>query len=112
MVSGAEWMGARVYDPASFGFVSTDPLPGVLGTGWLGNGYAFVGNDPLHAVDPWGLRPVTDAELRAYASAHNGAIAKAGEWIGDNWEYIVGGVAIVAGVALMFTGVVGRSGLH
>ncbi|WP_187977399.1 DUF6531 domain-containing protein [Mycetocola sp. JXN-3] len=111
MVSGAEWMGARVYDPASFGFVSTDPLPGVLGTGWLGNGYAFVGNDPLHAVDPWGLRPVTDAELQAYASAHNGAIAKAGEWIGDNWEYIVGGVAIVAGVALMFTGVGGPIGV-
>ena len=69
-VGGLEWLGARVYDPASRGFLSVDPLDPVPGAGWAGNPYSYAGNDPLHALDPLGLRPVTDAELKAYAAAH------------------------------------------
>lgn len=114
-VAGVEWLGARAYDPASHGFLSVDPLPPVLGAGWSGNPYAYAGNDPVHLLDPSGLRPITDAELRAYAHQQQGALAVAGESVGDwwshNWEYVVGGLAIAAGVALMFTGVGGPAGL-
>jgi len=110
-VAGLEWMGARVYDPAARGFLSTDPLAPVTGAAWWGNPYSYAGNDPLHALDPLGLRPATDADLDAYAHANQGAFAAAGEWWGDNWEYVVAGAAIVAGVALMFTGVGGPAGI-
>jgi RHS repeat-associated protein len=110
-VAGLEWLGARVYDPASRGFLSADPLDPVPGAGWSGNPYAFAGNDPLHALDPTGLRPVTDAELKAYAASNNGALSAAGDWLGDNWEYVAGGAMVVAGGVLMATGVGGPAGV-
>lgn len=115
LVDGREWMQARVYDPGSRGFLSTDPLEPVLGAGWAGNPYSFAGNDPLNQSDPWGLKPVTDEELQAYRDSNNGALADAAsavtDWVGDNWEYIAAGAMIVAGVALMATGVGGPVGL-
>lgn len=110
-IAGLEWLGARAYDPVSRGFLSTDPLAPVLGAGWDGNPYAYAGNNPLNTTDPTGLRPLTDAELKAYDSSAGGALAAAGNWLGDNWEYIVAGAAVVAGVALMFTGVGGPVGM-
>lgn len=109
-VAGLEWLGARVYDPAVRGFLSTDPLPAVTGAAWSGNPYAYAGNDPLHALDPHGLSPATDADLAAYAKGNQGAFAAAGEWWSENWEYVVAGVAIAGGVLLMFTGVGGPAG--
>ncbi|WP_152363791.1 polymorphic toxin-type HINT domain-containing protein [Microlunatus speluncae] len=115
LVDGREWMQARVYDPSSRGFLSTDPLDPVLGTGWAGNPYSFAGNDPMNQSDPWGLQPVTDEELQAYRDSNNGALAAAWNattsWVADNWEYIAAGAMIVAGVALMATGVGGPVGL-
>jgi RHS repeat-associated protein len=110
-VDGLEWLGARVYDPASRGFLSVDPLDPVPGAGWAGNPYSYAGNDPLHALDPLGLSPVTDAELRAYAGAHQGALHAAGDWMKDNWEYVAGGAMVVAGGVLMATGVGGPAGM-
>ncbi|MCQ2001005.1 DUF6531 domain-containing protein [Arthrobacter zhaoxinii] len=101
-VAGLEWMGARAYDPAARGFLSTDPLAPVLGAGWDGNPYAYAGNNPLNASDPTGLRPLTDEDLKAYDAANRGALAATGDWFADNWEYVVGGAAILGGVALMF----------
>ncbi|MHA7145805.1 DUF6531 domain-containing protein [Arthrobacter sp. TmT3-37] len=101
-VAGLEWLGARAYDPATRGFLSTDPLAPVLGAGWDGNPYAYAGNNPLNTTDPTGLRPLTDDELKAYDGSTGGAIAAAGDWLGDNWEYVVGGAAIVGGAALLF----------
>ena len=106
-VGGLEWLGARVYDPASRGFLSVDPLDPVPGAGWAGNPYSYAGNDPLHALDPMGLRPVTDAELKAYAAQHAGAISAAGDFMKDNWEYVAGGAMVVAGGVLIATGVGG-----
>jgi RHS repeat-associated protein len=110
-VAGLDWLGARVYDPSTRGFLSTDPLAPVLGAGWAGNPYSYAGNDPLHALDPLGLRPATDADLDAYAKANQGALADAGGWWGENWEYVAAGAAIAIGVGLMFTGVGGPVGM-
>ncbi|WP_258059652.1 RHS repeat-associated core domain-containing protein [Rathayibacter rathayi] len=100
-----EWLGHRTYDPGTRGFLTVDPLEAVTGAGWSGNPYSYAGNDPLHAVDPTGLRPVSDADLRAYRDGNNGAFAAAGDWWFNNGEYIAAGALVAIGVALMFTGV-------
>jgi RHS repeat-associated protein len=48
---------ARFYDPELGRFLSRDPL-GIWGDGvGLGNGYAYVGNNPANRTDPFGLGP-------------------------------------------------------
>lgn len=106
-IGGMEWLGARVYDPVAKGFLSTDPLAPVIGAGWSGNPYSYAGNDPLHAVDPLGLRPATDKDLQAYRDAHQGSLKT---WA-DEHAYLIAGAALVVGVALMFTGVGGPAGI-
>ncbi|MBP6684761.1 MAG: type IV secretion protein Rhs, partial [Leucobacter sp.] len=135
-VAGLEWMGARAYDSVTRGFLSVDPLEPPTGAAWSANPYAFAGNDPLHATDPLGLAPVSDAALRGYALGLQGPLAKAeslagrvltdtfgsiqrtaasvAEGVGnfiDEHAVILGSVAVVAGVALMFTGVGGPIGI-
>jgi len=110
-IGGLEWLGARVYDPSARGFLSVDPLAPVTGAAWSGNPYSYAGNDPMHAVDPLGLRPATDADMKAFANANQGAFAAAGKWWDENWEYVAAGAAIVGGVALMCTGVGGPAGI-
>lgn len=86
------------------------PSPPVLGAGWDGNPNAYAGNNPLNTTDPTGLRPLTDEELKAYDGSNRGAFAAAGEWWENKWEYVAAGAAIVAGIALMCTGVGGPVG--
>ena len=109
-VAGLDWLGARAYDPATRGFLSVDPLPAVAGAAWAHDPYNYAGNDPLHAVDPSGLRPVTDAELQAYRDSNNGAFAAVGDWVSNNWEYLAGGAMVIAGGVLVATGVGGPLG--
>ncbi|WP_461173928.1 DUF6531 domain-containing protein [Arthrobacter sp. Z1-9] len=90
-IAGLEWLGARAYDSASRGFLSTDPLVPVLGAGWDGNPYAYAGNNPLNTTDPTGLRPLTDDELKAYDKS-----------AGSHWEYVVAGLAVAGGIAALF----------
>ncbi|MDR6639738.1 DUF6531 domain-containing protein [Paenarthrobacter nitroguajacolicus] len=90
-IAGLEWLGKRAYDPATRGFLSTDPLAPVLGAGWDGNPYAYAGNNPLNTSDPTGLRPLTDADLKAYDQS-----------AGSHWEYVVAGLAVAGGIAAMF----------
>ncbi|ORC18621.1 hypothetical protein A7979_11555 [Rothia nasimurium] len=111
VVAGIELMGARGYDPVTASFLSVDPLVPVVGAAWGSNPYSFAGNNPVMMSDPWGLRPATDADLAAYREANQGALADAGDWVADNWEYVAAGAMVVAGVALMFTGVGGPAGL-
>lgn len=111
LVAGLEWLGARAYDPATRGFLSTDPLAPVLGAGWDGNPYAYAGNDPLGALDPSGLRPLTDKELKAYDDSSRGAFSAVGHFMADNWEYFAGGAMVIAGGVLMATGVGGPVGM-
>ncbi|WP_161606232.1 DUF6531 domain-containing protein [Microlunatus speluncae] len=110
-IAGLEWLGARAFDPATRGFLSVDPLDPVPGAGWSGNPYAYAGNDPLHALDPTGLSPVTDEELKAYAASNDGAASAVVDWVGDNWEYLAGGAMVIAGGVLMATGVGGPAGM-
>ena len=112
-----EWLGARVYDPASRGFLSTDPLEPTTGAGWSGNPYSYAGNDPMHALDPTGLHPVTDAELQAYRDSNGigGTLSSAWNatksWMKNNWEYVAGGAMVLAGGVLIATGVGGPVGM-
>ncbi len=107
-----EWLGARPYDPATHEFVATDPVPPVTGAGWAANPYHYAGNNPLAFSDPTGLHPLTDDELRKQT---RGWLADAWDattdWVSHNWEYIVAGVAIAGGIALMCTGVGGPAGI-
>jgi len=115
-VDGLEWMGARVYDSATRGFLSVDPLDPVPGTAWSANPYAYAGNDPLHALDPAGLRPVTDAELQEYRDSNgiggtfDTVTSAVGGWLKDNWEYVAGGAVVIGGAVLVATGVGGPVG--
>ncbi len=104
---GMEWLGARVYDPTTRGFLSVDPLDPVPGTGWSGNPYSYAGNDPVHATDPTGLRPLTDADLQAYQDSHQGWMNDVGDWAADNWEYVAAGAMVIGGAALMFAPIPG-----
>ena len=106
-VGGLEWLGARVYDATSRGFLSVDPLDPVAGVGWSGNPYSYAGNDPLHALDPTGLKPVSEAELKA---ANAPWYEQAWSFVKEQKDWIIGGVLVVGGIALMATGVGGPLG--
>lgn len=111
-IAGLEWLGARTYDPVSRGFLSTDPLDPVVGAGWAGNPYSYAGNDPLHALDPTGLKPVSEADLaNARKPWYEKAWDATTDWVGDNWEYLAGGAMVITGGVLMATGVGGPAGM-
>ncbi|AYW77502.1 RHS repeat-associated core domain protein [Propionibacterium acidifaciens F0233] len=108
---GLELLGARVYDPTTRAFLSPDPQDPTTGAGWAGNPYAYAANNPVAFTDPSGLHPLSDADMNAWRDAHKTGVAAAGDWLKDNWEYIAAGAAVVAGVALMCTGVGGPAGV-
>ncbi|MDT0190759.1 RHS repeat-associated core domain-containing protein, partial [Rothia terrae] len=72
-VAGLEILGVRAYDATTRGFMSPDPLVSPVGAGWAGNVYAFAGNDPVGQVDPWGLSPMTAAQLHHYQAETHAA---------------------------------------
>jgi len=47
----------RDLDPTLGRFTTNDPLSGVPGTTTVSNQYSYAGNDPVGAIDPFGLRP-------------------------------------------------------
>lgn len=59
-------------DGSTASFLSRDPLPAVPGTGWVGNEYSLVGNNPVGLIDPWGLSPVSVEELKKLREIHSG----------------------------------------
>ncbi|VEH89196.1 polymorphic toxin-type HINT domain-containing protein [Propionibacterium australiense] len=95
-------------------FLSADPLEPVTGAAWAANPYSYAGNDPVGSADPLGLRPVSEEDLRAYQQASNGMLQNAAGavtgWVSENWEYIAAGAMVVAGFAVMCTGVGGPIG--
>lgn len=108
---GETWLRARVYDPATRGFLQPDPLPPIPGTAHAANPYHYAANNPLGHADPLGLRPVTDQELRDIRDRMGRNLWERGtDWVGDNWEYIAAGAMVVGGIAVMATGVGGPIG--
>ena len=86
VVDGLTWLRHRTYDPASRTFLQPDPLPPVPGTAYAANPYHYAGNDPVNALDPLGLRPLTDADLLAQRTAVGVGARYAG-----TPEYLLGG---------------------
>lgn len=106
-VGGLEAMGARFYDPATTSFLIQDPLQTISGTIWEHNSYNYAGNDPLHALDPLGLKPITDANMAALTEYNNNRETGMAERV-FSWETLLGvgliGLSVFAG-ALALTGV-------
>jgi RHS repeat-associated protein len=56
--TGVEYLRARYYDPTIGRFLSRDLFAGLVQVPQSLNRYAYVLNNPLRWVDPWGLRNV------------------------------------------------------
>ena len=111
-IADLEWMGARAYDPSTRGFLSVDPLQPVVGVAWEGNPYSYAGNDPIHALDPHGLCPVTDRELGgpdfdpffllrihrcARGYSHNWSEFSRGDWAREPfWQWVGNGLNLLS----------------
>lgn len=54
-LTGLMYLRARLYDPATGRFQSSDPFTGLLALPMTRNKYLYVLNDPLNLVDPTGL---------------------------------------------------------
>lgn len=69
--TGLDYAFARYYSSSLGRFLSTDPLGGSVGNLQSHNGYAYVVNNPLNAVDPSGMcAQIRDADgnFRCYGS--------------------------------------------
>ena len=86
-VDGLIWLGARVYDRGTRGFLSRDPLEATAGAGWAGNPYSWAGNNPVGMSDPSGRHPLTDAELASWKDSHKTGLAAAGGVSGVLWTW-------------------------
>ena len=105
---GDVWIvGARVLDPDTHQFLSTDPLLPVPGSHGAASGYTYCWNDPVNWVDPTGMRPLSTEEFAAVMSAAEQTV------LGEAWDAVRedpwGTLAMVGvtalGVGLCATGV-------
>jgi RHS repeat-associated protein len=60
--------GYRDYAPEAARFTTVDPARD--GANW----FAYVNNDPVNWIDPWGLRPLTQEERDLHAAAGGGPV--------------------------------------
>ncbi len=68
--AGDVWIvGARVLDPDTHQFLSSDPLLPVPGSHGAASGYTYCWNDPINWVDPTGMRPLSVDEFNDLMSA-------------------------------------------
>jgi RHS repeat-associated protein len=108
-VAGLLWLRNRVYDPATRAFLTTDPLAPVAATPYAANAYHYAGNDPVNQLDPLGLRPMTDAALRAQRDQGGGILGDfmggLGDLAGGARDALETGFRYAAGGALVTTGV-------
>ena len=62
--TGLQYLRNRYYDMETGRFISRDPLSAM--PGWVEHPYMYASANPVNFVDPGGLAPVPDAELREY----------------------------------------------
>ena len=98
-------------------FLSPDPLPGVPGTPVVANPYHYAANDPVGLRDPFGLAPMTDADLEAMREAAGRPVWQKAydstldlvddpvSWAADHWETVAAAGLVVVGGVLVATGV-------
>jgi hypothetical protein len=81
----------------------------VAGTAFAANSYHYAGNDPVGALDPLGLRPITEAELAAYreAAANGGLFDRAGDIVDTAGDWLETGGRYLAGGSMVAVGFVG-----
>ena len=103
-VAGLTLVGARVYDPRSRQFLSSDPLMTVPGSNGGASAYTYAWQDPVNFVDPTGLRPVSKEVYDAIRTREEqGSLGRAWEAIKEDPWGTVAMVGVVAlGVGLMF----------
>jgi RHS repeat-associated protein len=108
VAAGDVWLvGARVLDPTTHQFLSSDPLLPVPGSHGAASGYTYCWNDPINWVDPTGMRPLSVEEFDAVMSAaEQTTFGKAWDAIKeDPWGAVAMGVVTAVGVGLCATGV-------
>jgi len=98
------FMGARIYEPSTRTFLTSDPLAPVAGALTHAGPYTYAYNDPVNHYDPTGRRPVSEAEYAAIvAGQEQGHFEQAWEAISeDPWGTLTMVAVIGTGVALMF----------
>ena len=103
-VGGMTILGARVYDPRSRQFLSTDPLMTVPGSNGGASAYTYAWQDPVNFVDPTGLRPVSKEEYDAIREREEqGRLGQAWEAIKeDPWGTLAMVGVTALGVGLLF----------
>ena len=116
-LDGLEWLHFRTLDVATGMFLSPDPLPGVPGTPVVANPYHYAANDPVGLRDPFGLAPLTDADLEAMREAADRPVWQKAydstldlvddpvRWAADHWETVAAAGLVVVGGVLVATGV-------
>ena len=77
---------AREYAPSLGRFTTIDPLDGVEGEVTVANPYHYANNDPLNQMDPFGLRPVNDSDMRLISTTRRGVLG----WTG--FKQTLGGI--------------------
>jgi len=89
---------ARMYSPALGRFLQVDPI------GYSGgiNLYAYVGNDPLNLIDPYGLSPDSPSSTWASVIALPG-VGTAGDILAGASSGIAAATGAVAGAILLAT---------
>jgi RHS repeat-associated protein len=94
--SGFYYLRARYYDPAVGRFLSRDPWPGSVFSPLSLNPYAYVLNNPLRWLDPWGLCSVegtptpTPVGMVQVCTASPAGCEPTGRWVeiprgGETW---------------------------
>ena len=106
--AGDVWIiGARVLDPDTHQFLSSDPLLPVPGSHGAASGYTYCWNDPINWVDPTGMRPLSVDEFNDLMSAEERTtFGKAWDAIKeDPWGTLAMVGVTALGVGLCATGV-------
>ncbi|MDO4260267.1 MAG: DUF6531 domain-containing protein [Actinomycetaceae bacterium] len=102
-IHGYELLGARTYDPATFSFLSIDPLHQFPTAPWASNPYSYAANNPLAFSDPSGFKPLSDQDIEDYNHQSS--------WWKQHGDWVIGGAMLVAGGVMVATGFGGPVGM-